>query len=53
MNDLGGSREYLDKLARRLGYDRRLKSPGIALMKDYEGLTESVREVYKRILGEG
>jgi glutamate-ammonia-ligase adenylyltransferase len=52
MNDLGGSREYLDKLARRLGYDRRLKSPGDALMKDYEDLTGSVREVYNRILGD-
>jgi glutamate-ammonia-ligase adenylyltransferase len=52
MNDLGGSKEYLDKLARRLGYDRRLKNPGDALIRDYEELTESVRGVYDQILGE-
>jgi glutamate-ammonia-ligase adenylyltransferase len=51
MNDLGGSRDYLNKLARRLGYDRKLKKPGDALIKDYEGLTGSVRGVYDKILG--
>jgi glutamate-ammonia-ligase adenylyltransferase len=51
MNDLGGSKEYLDKLARRLGYDRRLKNPGDALMRDYEEMTGSVRGVYNKILG--
>jgi len=53
INDLGGSKEYLDKLARRLGYDRRLKNPGDALMRDYEELAGVVREVYNRILGAG
>jgi glutamate-ammonia-ligase adenylyltransferase len=53
MNDLGGSREYLSKLARRLGYDQNLKNPGEALIKDYELLTGSVRRVYDKILGEG
>jgi glutamate-ammonia-ligase adenylyltransferase len=53
MNDLGGSREYLNKLARRLGYDQKLKNPGEELMKDYELLTGSVRGVYDKILGEG
>ncbi len=51
MNDLGGSRDYLNKLARRLGYDRKLKNPGDALIKDYKGLTGSVRGVYDKILG--
>jgi glutamate-ammonia-ligase adenylyltransferase len=51
MNDLGGSREYLRKLARRLGYDQNLKNPGEALIKDYELLTGSVRGVYDKILG--
>lgn len=51
MNALGGSREYLDKLARRLGYDPRLKNPGAALMQDYERVTGAVRGVYDRILG--
>lgn len=52
MNDLGGPREYLDKLARRLGYDPKLKHPGDALMRDYEEVTEQVRGVYVTILGE-
>jgi len=52
MNDLGGPREYLDKLARRLGYDPKLKHPGDALMQDYEEVTEQVRRVYATILGE-
>ncbi len=51
MNDLGGSRAYLNKLARRLGYDERLRNPGEALMADYERITTSIREVYDRILG--
>lgn len=50
LNDLGGSKESLNKLARRLGYDPKLKNPGEALMKDYEETTESVRRVYERIL---
>jgi len=52
MNDLGGSQEYLDVLARRLGYDPKLRHPGDALMKEYEQVTEGVRSVYERILGE-
>ncbi|WP_129124697.1 bifunctional [glutamate--ammonia ligase]-adenylyl-L-tyrosine phosphorylase/[glutamate--ammonia-ligase] adenylyltransferase [Geomonas oryzae] len=51
MNDLGGPLKYLNKLARRLGYDPMLKNPGQALMADYERVTEAVREVYGRILG--
>jgi glutamate-ammonia-ligase adenylyltransferase len=52
MNDLGGPAEYLDKLARRLGYDLKLKMPGNALMQDYEKITCSVRRVYQGILGD-
>lgn len=51
MNDLGGPLKYLNKLARRLGYDQMMKNPGQALMADYERVTEAVREVYGRILG--
>jgi [glutamine synthetase] adenylyltransferase / [glutamine synthetase]-adenylyl-L-tyrosine phosphorylase len=51
MNALGGSREYLDKLARRLGCDPKLRNPGEALMRDYEEMTEATRGVYERILG--
>jgi len=51
MNDLGGPLKYLNKLARRLGYDPQLKNPGQALMADYERVTGAVRAVYERILG--
>jgi glutamate-ammonia-ligase adenylyltransferase len=53
MNDLGGSLKYLNKLARRLGYDTMLKNPGEGLMADYERVTNAVRGVYERILGSG
>jgi glutamate-ammonia-ligase adenylyltransferase len=53
MNDLGGSQEYLDLLARRLGYDPKLRHPGKVLMKEYEKITEGIRGVYDTILGEG
>jgi [glutamine synthetase] adenylyltransferase / [glutamine synthetase]-adenylyl-L-tyrosine phosphorylase len=51
MNDLGGPLKYLNKLARRLGYDRMLKNPGEVLMADYERVTGGIREVFERILG--
>jgi glutamate-ammonia-ligase adenylyltransferase len=53
MNDLGGSREYLNTLARRLGYDPKLRNPGEVMMKDYEEMTGAIRRVYDKILGEG
>jgi len=49
MNDLGGPLRYLNKLARRLGYDVLLKNPGEALMADYERVTSAVRAVYEKI----
>lgn len=52
MNELGGSRGYLNRLARRLGYDERLRNQGEALMADYERITGKVRLVYESILGE-
>lgn len=52
MNDLGGSRSYLNKLALRLGYDHKLKNPGDFLMQEYERVTGAVRDVYVRILGD-
>lgn len=52
MNDLGGPLRYLNKLARRLGYDGMLKNPGEALMADYERVTGAVRAVYDKVLGE-
>jgi glutamate-ammonia-ligase adenylyltransferase len=52
MNDLGGSREYLNKLACRLGCDPNLQNAGEVMMKGYEEITEAVRRVYDKILGE-
>ena len=52
INDLGGDQRYLDKLARRLGYDTKLRHPGNELMQDYEATTEGIRDVYERVLGE-
>jgi len=51
-NDLSGSKHYLNKLARRLGYDAALKNPGAALICDYEEITNKIRYCYGRILGE-
>jgi glutamate-ammonia-ligase adenylyltransferase len=51
MNDLGGSPEYLNKLARRLGYDPNLRNPGEDMMKDYEEMTGAIRRAYDKILG--
>jgi glutamate-ammonia-ligase adenylyltransferase len=52
MNDLGGSKTYLNKLALRLDYDPKLRNPGDALMQEYERVTNGVREVYDRVLGD-
>jgi glutamate-ammonia-ligase adenylyltransferase len=51
MNDLGGSKSYLNKLALRLGYDSKLRNPGDLLMQEYEQVTNAVRKVYGRIMG--
>jgi glutamate-ammonia-ligase adenylyltransferase len=52
INDLGGSRDYLDRLARRLGYDPKLRHPGDALMDEYETITSGIRGVYGAIMEE-
>ncbi len=48
-NDLSGTRTYLNKLARRLGYDPKLKNPGAALICDYEEMTGKIRDVFDRL----
>jgi glutamate-ammonia-ligase adenylyltransferase len=53
VNDLGGPKSYINKLARRLGYDPKLKNPGESLISDYEDTTSRIRDCYDRILGEG
>ena len=49
VNDLSGTKVYLNKLARRLGYDPKLKNPGALLISDYEETTGKVRDVFSRI----
>jgi glutamate-ammonia-ligase adenylyltransferase len=49
VNDLSGTKIYLNKLARRLGYDANLKNPGAALICDYEELTGKIRDVFDRL----
>jgi [glutamine synthetase] adenylyltransferase / [glutamine synthetase]-adenylyl-L-tyrosine phosphorylase len=51
MNDLGGSTAYLNKLARHMGYDAKLKNPGNDMMIDYENITGGVRTIYRKVLG--
>ncbi|GAB4303279.1 MAG: bifunctional [glutamate--ammonia ligase]-adenylyl-L-tyrosine phosphorylase/[glutamate--ammonia-ligase] adenylyltransferase [Desulfuromonadia bacterium] len=46
MSDLGGSDDYLDTLARHLGYDPKLRHPGRRLREEYEAITTAIRGVY-------
>jgi glutamate-ammonia-ligase adenylyltransferase len=50
VNDLSGPKNYINKLALRLGYDPKLKNPGAALLSDYEETTGRIRDCYDRIL---
>jgi len=50
VNDLSGSRTYMNKLARRLGYDPALKNPGALMISDYEEITGKIRDCYDRVL---
>jgi glutamate-ammonia-ligase adenylyltransferase len=52
VNDLSGSRSYMNRLARRLGYDQSLRNPGVALISDYEEITGRIRDCYDRVMGE-
>ena len=52
MNDLSGSREYLDKLARQLGYDPKLRHPGELFMAEYGKNTSAIRDCFYRVFGE-
>ena len=51
-NDLRGTKRYLNKLARHLGYDADMKNPGEALICDYEKITAGIRDCYDRIFRE-
>lgn len=52
-NDLSGTAAYLNKLARRMGYDPKLKNPGDAMISDYEEMTAKIREVFDRLFAAG
>jgi len=52
VSDLSGPKSYMDKLARRLGYDPALKNPGAVLISDYEDVTGKIRDCYDKVLGE-
>ena len=52
VNDLTGSRSYINKLARRLGYDPKLRNPGAALLSDYEEITSTIRSCFDKIFRE-
>ena len=52
VNDLGGPKGYINKLALRFGYDPKLRNPGAQLISDYEETTGRIRDCYDRILGE-
>jgi [glutamine synthetase] adenylyltransferase / [glutamine synthetase]-adenylyl-L-tyrosine phosphorylase len=52
VSDLSGPKNYMDKLARRLGYDSTLKNPGVVLISDYEEITGKIRDCYDRVMGD-
>ncbi|WP_305044451.1 bifunctional [glutamate--ammonia ligase]-adenylyl-L-tyrosine phosphorylase/[glutamate--ammonia-ligase] adenylyltransferase [Geoalkalibacter sp.] len=53
INDLSGERNYLVKLARRLGYPERPVRPDQAFLADYRRVTDGIRAIFERHLGPG
>lgn len=51
ISELSGDRNYLMKLARRLGYPERPLRPDQAFLADYRRITENIRAVFERFLG--
>jgi len=51
INDLSGEKQYLVKLARRLGYPERPKRPEVAFLEEYRNVTEQIRKVFQTYLG--
>jgi len=52
INDLSSDRQYLVKLARRLGYPDRPRRPEVAFLEEYRNVTEQIRRVFQAYLGE-
>ena len=50
VSDLSGPKNYLDKLAKRMGYDPKLRNPGVALISEYEEITGKIRDCYDRVM---
>jgi glutamate-ammonia-ligase adenylyltransferase len=48
-NGLSGTKAYMNKLARRMGYDPKLKNPGAVLISDYEETTGKIRDVFDKL----
>lgn len=53
IHQLSGDRDYLVKLARRLGYPDRPLRPNEVLLEDYRQTTEKIRTAFDRIVGTG
>jgi len=53
VSELSGDRVYLEKLARRLGYPERPRRPDQVFIEEYRMVTEKIRAVFERLLGEG
>ncbi len=50
ISELSGERDYLAKLARRLGYPDRPRRPEQVFLEDYREVTEKIRAVFDRHL---
>ncbi|MEJ2201971.1 MAG: DUF294 nucleotidyltransferase-like domain-containing protein, partial [Desulfuromonadaceae bacterium] len=53
INELSGERDYLIKLARRLGYPDRPRRPDEVFLQEYRTVTERIRTIFERLLGPG
>ncbi len=51
INELSGERDYLLRLARRLGYPERPRHPADLFLADYRRITEEIRSVFEEYLG--
>ncbi len=51
INELSGERDYLVKLARRLGYPDRPRRPDEVFLEEYRAVTEKIRTIFERLLG--
>ena len=50
INELSGDRNYLMKLAQRLGYGERPRRPDEVFLEEYRMVTEKIRGIFERLL---